>query len=167
MARVVTYKRRTQTGKISTVRRRVAGDKPGPSVKSRAGKVLHQAERKAGQAARSAKRYVEPGAKRVLHGAERRAGATVKSVQKSIKTYQSAPAKRQGIKVSRYFTVDSNTLFADAKKGDQFFMESPRRLGTYKRVPKGFRVSVKTERTGPAGLLRGKVGRVVKSPPKR
>lgn len=56
MAYTVTYKRRTQTGKISTVRRRVSGDKPGPSVKSRAGKVLHRAERKAGQVARSAKR---------------------------------------------------------------------------------------------------------------
>jgi len=171
MARTITYKRRTKTGKMTTVRRRVAGNgpkpKPGPSVKSRAGKVLHQAERKAGQVARSAKRYVAPGAKRVLHGAERRAGAAVKSVQKSIKTYQSAPAKRQGIKASAYWTVRDNTTFSDAKKGDQFFMESPRRTGTYNRVPKNFRISVKTERTGPGGLFRGKVARVVKSPPKR
>lgn len=178
MAYTVTYKRRTQTGKISTVRRRVAGNKPqpGPSIASRAGKMMHQTEHKAGQTVRSVERYVAPGAKRVLHSAERRAGSAVKSVQKSIKTYQSAPVKRSGVAVQYSGDIKmQEQVLNKAKTGMTWKTFYKSRIYTSRagadfysaEFPKGMRLSTRIERTGPFGLGRSPVTRVVKSPPKR
>lgn len=150
MARIVTYKRRTQTGKISTVRRRVKGNGNGSQRTNPTPSLPNSPDStQVWKDIANFKRGVKM------------AGNAVVSYTRG---YRATGKKRRGTKI---VGMSQSVIYTGNKVVRSKTRYKTAGGATLRRIPQGMRLSTRHEPSGFGGLGRTPVTRMIKTPPKR